>query len=382
MIKEVTRYIKKEVERELWARAAGRCQFDGCNRILYASPITQERVNIAEKAHIYSFSEYGPRGWGPFATNKNALNNISNLILMCHDCHEKIDQDEKGIKYKAELLLLWKEKHEQRIRIVSGITPQKKSHVVIYGANIGEEKSPLHYSAAAEAMFPDWYPTEERAINLSMSWEQKDKNPGYWNAERDNLKTIFEKNIIPRIKENDPSHFSLFSLAPQPLLMQLGALLTDKISVEVYQLHREPMTWKWQSHPENFEFIVNEPANQGNPPVLIISLSDKIAYSRITSVLGENVSIWELTIEDCHNDFLRSQAQLSMFRAIIRRLMVRIKEKHGQATPLSIFPAMPVACAVEFGRVRMPKAEMPWILYDQNNGKKCFIKTLTIGEAK
>ncbi|MDH3347163.1 MAG: hypothetical protein OEM02_03550 [Desulfobulbaceae bacterium] len=32
-IKKVTRYIKKEVERELWARAAGRCQFNGCNRI-------------------------------------------------------------------------------------------------------------------------------------------------------------------------------------------------------------------------------------------------------------------------------------------------------------------------------------------------------------
>ena len=40
MAKEVTRYIKKEVERELWARAAGRCQFDGCatGMIIVASP--------------------------------------------------------------------------------------------------------------------------------------------------------------------------------------------------------------------------------------------------------------------------------------------------------------------------------------------------------
>ncbi len=56
VIREVNRYIKREVERELWARAAGRCQFNGCNRILYRSPVTQERVNITEKAHIYSFS--------------------------------------------------------------------------------------------------------------------------------------------------------------------------------------------------------------------------------------------------------------------------------------------------------------------------------------
>ena len=55
MANEVTRYIKNEVERELWARSAGRCQFDGCNKILFKSSITQERVNIAQKAHIYSF---------------------------------------------------------------------------------------------------------------------------------------------------------------------------------------------------------------------------------------------------------------------------------------------------------------------------------------
>ena len=101
-IKEVTRYIKKEVERELWARAAGRCQFNGCNRILYKSPVTQERVNISEKAHIYSFSEDGPRGWGPLKWNLQGLNNVANLMLMCHDCHKKIDQDKEGKKYNVQ----------------------------------------------------------------------------------------------------------------------------------------------------------------------------------------------------------------------------------------------------------------------------------------
>ena len=71
---EVTRNITTFAERELWTRAAGRCQFDGCNRILFKSPITQERVNISEKAHIYSFAESGPRGWGPFKLNKKLLN--------------------------------------------------------------------------------------------------------------------------------------------------------------------------------------------------------------------------------------------------------------------------------------------------------------------
>ena len=53
MVSEVTRHITDQVQRELWARAAGRCQFSGCNTLLYKSAVTQETVNLAQKAHIY-----------------------------------------------------------------------------------------------------------------------------------------------------------------------------------------------------------------------------------------------------------------------------------------------------------------------------------------
>src|SRR5690606_11975665 len=112
-------------------RAAGRCQFNGCNRPLYKSPITTEIVNISEAAHIYSFSEDGPRGWGPFVLNKDKLNDIDNLMLMCHDCHKTIDQDKDGIRYSADLLRQWKKEHEERIWLVTSIGPNNKSHVVL-----------------------------------------------------------------------------------------------------------------------------------------------------------------------------------------------------------------------------------------------------------
>ena len=58
---------------------------------------------------------------------------------------------------------------------------------------------------------------------------------------------------------------------------------------------------------------------------------------------------------------------------------MEIAHGHGQRTSLNIFPAMPVACAVELGRVRMPKADMPWVVFDQNNKRGRFIKALEIG---
>jgi hypothetical protein len=248
----------------------------------------------------------------------------------------------------------------------------------MYGAKIGDEKSLLQYVPAVEAMFPEWLPAEEKAVNLSMSCEHEDRNPEYWATEERHLRAIFDRSIVPRIQENNPSHFSLFALAPQPLLMLLGSLFSDKISVEVYQPRREPKTWKWQSDPDGFRFIIDEPKVYKYPPALIVSISDNISEERIKAVIGEDVSVWKLTIDNFNNDCIKSRYQLSLFRQTVRKLMVLIKEKHGQSTLLKIFPAMPASCAIEFGRIRMPKADMPWAIFDQNNKEGKFIEALKI----
>jgi len=378
MAKEVTRHIKREIERELWARAAGRCQFSGCNRLVYKSPVTQEPVNISEKAHIYSFSEKGPRGWGPFKRHRAGLNQSANLMLVCHDCHSKVDKEKDGGRYPAQLLLKWKEEHERRVDIVTGVDPSKKSHVILYGANIGDEKSPMQPEHAKWALFPKWYPSAEHPVELSMSWEGKDTDPAYWSTEEANLIRSFDRKVRPLI--GNAGHFSIFGLAPIPLLIRIGTLFTDKIAAQVYQLQREPeQTWEWQDADDAVAYEVREPAEVRGAPALILSLSANVAPERVISVLGEDVTIWELSIEDPNNDFLKVPQQLSDFRKACRKLMVAISKKHGIDAELSIFPAMPVACAVDFGRIRMPKAEMPWMIYDQNNDRGAFVPAIKIG---
>lgn len=378
MVSEVTRHIGKATERELWGRSAGRCQFSGCNQLLYKSSVTQETVNLSQKAHIYSFSEKGPRGWGPFKLRLSRLNDISNLMLMCHGCHKKIDGDAQGERYSAELLISWKETHERRIAIVTGIEVNKKTHVILYGANIGSEKSLIQYQECIDSIFPNYYPAKERPEILSMSSELRDCSSEYWSAESAHLYKIYERKIAPIIDEDSCKHFSLFAIAPQPLLIKLGTLLTDKISVETYQLHREPKGWKWQDEPKVFNFEVLKPEKFSGIPVLLLSLSDKVAKNRVTDVLGEDVSVWEVTINEPHNDFMESKQQLSAFRKCVRKLMVNIKNMHGNNTPLHIFPVMPVSCSVELGRSRMPKADMPWIIYDHDPKRKAFNNSIEI----
>ncbi len=92
-------------------------------------------------------------------------------------------------------------------------------------------------------------------------------------------------------------HLSVFALAPQPLLIELGRLLSDIPAADVYQLHREPPDWKWQDHPDGFDFMVKKPEITYPTVALNLSLSAIVDNSRITSVLGEDTSIWTMTID-------------------------------------------------------------------------------------
>jgi hypothetical protein len=373
---KISRDISRPVERELWARAAGRCEFDGCNKVLYRSSVTNESVHTAQKAHIYAFSDNGPRGRGPYKEELNQLNDVSNLMLACHECHIKIDTAPE--RYPADLLIEWKKKHEDRIEIVTGIASNKKSHVVMYGANIGQESSPLVFHDCVAAMFPEWYPANEKPVLLSMQSSLRDNGNAYWQAENTHLEEEFKSIIARYAKHDECKHFSIFALAPQPLLIKLGSLLTDKLDVETFQPHREPKGWRWQPPSNDFEFIVNEPDYKSAQPVLLLSLSDNVDHARVNSVVDQNASIWEVTIDSPHNDFLQSKYQLMLFRQAIRKLMVDIKNHHGNTTPLHIFPVMPVSCCVELGRARMPKADMDWIIYDHNPSQQKFTQSIVI----
>jgi hypothetical protein len=216
-----------------------------------------------------------------------------------------------------------------------------------------------------------------------MTWEGRDNTPEYWATEERNLSDSFNRQIRPLIEDGASTHFSVFGLAPMPLLVKLGALFTDKSAVEVYQLHREPhQSWKWESATAENAITVKAPLSIQHKPVLLLSLSDVVPHERVHAVLGANVSIWEVTVERPNNDFLKSREQLSEYRRTLRRVISEIGEKHGKDVALSIFPAMPVACSVELGRLRMPKADSEWLLYDFSNAVGSFVPTITIGPAR
>ncbi|MFB7146092.1 SAVED domain-containing protein [Agrobacterium deltaense] len=369
--------VDQKTQRALWARAAGRCQYRGCNCELVGELLSgKEDKMFGFVAHIVADSPNGARGH----PTRSALlaKNISNLMLLCAKHHRLID-DEAPDDHPEELLLRMKDDHERRVRIAAGIQPDRISHVIRFGANIGKNEALVARQDIFASMQPDRSPASFDTIDLEMlGLSLDDADEQYWQVQQTNLQRQFAEKIRGRIERQQITHASVFALAPQPLLIELGRQLCDILPAEVHQRHREPATWKWQNDSAPIEFQVEAPTEIHSVVALILGLSATISKTRIDAVLGHDVSVWSITAISPHNDIMRNAGDLSRFRQELRRLFDRIKSVHGEGAAINVFPALPVSAAVELGRVWMPKADLPMIVFDQNRRFGGFASALRI----
>jgi hypothetical protein len=372
-------YIPEKVKFILWGKAAGRCQYEGCNEKLYLDQTTKAEFNQAYIAHIIADKPGGPRG--DDVLSEKLKRDLTNLMLLCDRHHRLVDKEDVD-GHPVSRLMKMKSRHEERIRIASDISEDLNTNIILFGARIGEHGTPLTYSEAANAIKPDFLPASDRPIILSMDSAHKDDEDSYWRIQSESLKRNFETELA-RLKDTSVTpHFSVFGLAPQPLLIQLGTLLSDITRVKVYTRLREPETWANQEGIAPVDFHIIEPADITGYPVLNISITAEMEESRIQKAIQGHISIWKLTVPNPGKDLVRSDMTLMNFRNRVREIFEKIKLAHGQDATLNVFPAMPNSTAIEFGRVWQPKAELPMIIFDQNASRNGFIRTVLITKPK
>lgn len=371
--------IPQKIQSALWARAAGRCQYRGCNRDLVGDLISgNEDALFGFIAHIVGDSIDGPRG--DAVRSPLLAKNIANLMLMCAVHHKLIDVD--GLAQHPEPLLLdMKTGHEARVALVGGIDEDRASHVLRFGASIGANEALVSTRAIFAAMPPDHHPASAQTIDLELTGLAfTDVDPAFWATQQVNLQRNFASRVSGRIERQDVRHLSVFALAPQPLLIELGRLLCDIVPMVVHQPHREPSTWTWQRDSEVMCYAVCEPPRGRNGAVALkLGVSATVADDRIEQVLGSDTAIWSLRAETPHNDIVRCPDDQAAYRKALRSLFDTIKARHGEGVPIHVFPALPASLAVETGRVWMPKADAELRIYDQQRGRG-FVFALSIGQ--
>lgn len=358
--------------RILCSRAAGMCQFCGCDKRLFYDTVTLADFNNSYVAHIIASSPGGPRG--SIELSHQLSNDVSNLMLMCGEHHTLIDHDKET--YTVEKLKTMKTEHESKISELCSYFNVPKTELLVFSSPIKGSDVVIDIKVAAQAVLPKKQPQSPYGQNIKVSSVHPYKSKEYWADVLTQLECANNYTIKNILSTSPQTHFSVFPLAPMPLIIKLGELFGDKIQADIFQKMRIPDTWKWQSTDSTNTFSCKtSDVSDGNTIVVAIALTSDISDERISKAVDVKC-MYKIFAEKSGVDCIKSQQDLSDFWHIYQNTMDDILNRYSKNCDVCLFMAMPASAAFEVGRRYMPMIYPEIRIFDDAGG---FFETITIG---
>lgn len=374
--------IPEQTQRELWGRAAGRCEFRGCNEPLYRDKVSKKRSNLAVISHIVAYSPSGPRG--DAIRSPLLAKDIGNLMLTCRNHGHIIDDKDKEADYPEVLLLEFKQQHEDRVRLLTESTEDNQTHVVLLQAPVDGQFFQINAKEAFEAILP-YYPAEEQPFLIDLSGVMLGATtPGFFSVMSRTITERAGRLLERRVGDGSGKRLSVFAIAPIPLLVHFGKLLGDLADIDLYQKHRVGRPWRWREEVDRSNDFYNvmcpEPSGIEDKPVaLLLSVSEVVNRARVKGALGTDPVTYEIIAKDSSRDFLRSRERLHAFSIELRKLLCLIRDNHPKDQPIHVFGALPAPLAIELGRNLKP-FDAPFYIYEYEKAHRRFEYALTVNE--
>jgi len=329
-------------------------------------------------AHIYAFSEQGPRGRS--RGRPRHLHDLLNLVLLCPECHKQIDTTPKD--FPVALLQEYKREHEDRIRLVTELRQDMRTVVLQLKSKIGGEAVEIPLTDVTRAVSPRW-PKSKQGWVIDLT-KIDDRQPGFLQLAAGEIGKRVDQLYQPGMEVDEVRHISLFALAPIPLLIYLGSRLSNKIPVDMYQRHRDTKDWVWKPSGALVEYkqLVLRRGSDASHVALLLSLSGAIDSRLLPASVDSTFTLFELTLKNPAPtpDFLRQREDLAGFASAYRQTLAEIVRHYPLAKAIHLFPAVPAPVAVTCGYEILKKAQPTLIVYDYDRAKGGFTECLTVNE--
>jgi len=361
----------------LFVRSAGRCEFDGCNEDLLQHPVTLKEGNFAEMAHIVAFKKAGPRG--DEGERPAEINSADNLMLLCQRCHKHVDDNEK--EFPRARLETFKREHEDRIAHVTSIGPDRKTAVLSLTAPIGGQAVAIPRTHVFAAVLPR-YPVSKGGLTIDLGdLSGGRESDGFYQVAREKIDRDVDRFFAADGEGSGITHVSVFGLGPIPLLIHLGAKLTNKVPSDLYQRHRDTEDWVWKEDGEPITYTValRSEGKNGGPVALILALSGSIPTESLPDHLREGAWLYEISLDRRVPEptFLRRRDDLDAFRVAFQEALGRIAASHGLLKDIDLIPAIPAPVAILVGRERLPKVHPALRVFDRTKDGYVFAFEVT-----
>ena len=321
-----SRNIPKQTTLFLYVRAAGRCEFDGCNRYLLEHHVTKAPGNFAEQAHIWAFSPKGPRGQPETKVN---MHDISNLVLLCPTCHKLIDRD--TVRYTVDALQSFKESHENRIFQLTDTKPDRASVAILLKGRIAGNAVAIPLEDIQAAVIPR-HIGQRGMHEIDLTGFSDKADPAFWSLAANEIQSRMLRFYETHFDDGVPRHVSVFALAPIPLLVYLGSCLSDKVPTVLYQRHRDSEDWLWKRDGVETEFVTEsiQTGSDNSKVAILACVSGSLDLTDLPSEIDDSYSIYRLYPKnvDPGLGIVGSDASLQSFRRAYQDLLRTIDSKH------------------------------------------------------
>jgi SMODS-associated and fused to various effectors sensor domain len=365
--------ISASTQLKLWVRASGQCEMFACNEDLFRDGLTLKEANYSNIGHIVSWSPRGPRGNDPLPLSER--NKFENLMLVCTKHHSLIDSQEHTAEYPKEILHQYKRWHEDRIALVTQYQPEHKTTIVRMKSYIGDEVVGVSMTRIRDAIAPR-YPADLQGLEIDLTAVGGAQDGSYHRT----MARVISNSIVglhaPGVEAEPVQHVSVFALGPIPLLVHLGHCLSNKITCDLYQRHRDTEDWQWKSDGDKVRYKVNilRRESKSTKVALLLSLSGSITQSDLPDRILRDFAVYEITLDgqEPSTAFLRRREDLEAFKSAYRALLRRIRNTHGPIKEIHLFPAVPAPVAVVCGRETLRKVDPSLLVYDFDKNKGGF----------
>lgn len=340
----------------LWGRSAGRCSMPECRVELLVDDSAYDPVVImGDIAHVMASSDEGPRGNKCESIGKR--DEYENLILLCKNCHAKIDGQKK--KFDVDAIKKIKAEHEAWVRTS---LPERGQSNIGWEAILLQDAKPFDAQQAIDALSPDFLEGKPHLIEVY--------------PEKEEWRTIVQRIGLAMnalFKRSDPfnKRFAIFPLAPVSACVALGFCLSDRPRVRLFQYHRYSQSWNWKASLRDYAKpkIVGLPARANHKHgqvVICFEISAKIQKVHINDVGGKVIGTISIQVPRPSTSWLRSDGQLDELGRIAHETFEIIQNQFPNATSWHLLLATPAPVAVRIGQAMNPTMIPPVQLYEFN----------------
>lgn len=198
-------------------------------------------------------------------------------------------------------------------------------------------------------------------------------NMDSWNDaaiyQRTSILDLFEK-----CRNSFPTRFAVFSIAPIPLITQLGFLLTYSVPTRYFKLHIDSQSWIWPDESIESRFTVTgipAEAVSANCDVIIrVSLSDMISKLDTDIIISGSPVQIEISVDNPGLTWIRSPGQVIEFSRVFREVLTEVRRKVPGCQSIHLFMAVPAPIALAAGQQINPRMNPPVRLYEYARNQK------------